>query len=216
MSRHAGRGVQRRRWTVLALGLVVTCVALVLASRQPGVHWARSEVSFSPPPQLGGWSGELGPDASVVPFAAVVQRAITDPGQQTFSSDEAPLHGVVTHGTSVRLANDGGQWVNAFNRPTLIVEVVDPDPDRANAMLAEMEEQIVEVAVALQDDEAVPSSGRITASVDQTELVHATASRSDLARAWVVIVGAGGIMTLATAQAVASAPAGRRGGVRGG
>lgn len=154
------------------------------------------------PDSAGGWSGQLAPDASLVPFAAVVQRAVVGRHELQLAADEAPIHAFIEKGAAVRLADDGSQWVHAFNRPTLIVEVVDPDPERAAAGMRERLEEIETTAQRIQAQRGIAPAQLITVTIDDTDRGHAVSSRSRLLRAWVVSLGMGFTLSLVAANVV--------------
>jgi hypothetical protein len=198
---HRPWGWRLPQWGVFGVGLVLVLVAVLPLTQRSGVYWMRTEVTFVAPASVVGWQPELPTDASLVPFAAAVQRAVTGGPQPRFSADDATLHAFANHETSVRLADSGGQWVHAFNRPTLVVEVVDPDSRRAAAMLERQLQEIRVAADQLQQELAIAPARRIELTVDEPDEELAAPSRGQLLRAGFITVVIGGGLSLMTAAA---------------
>ncbi|WP_156875829.1 hypothetical protein [Ornithinimicrobium pekingense] len=170
-------------------------------THRSGVHWMRAEVGFVAPESVAVWQQDLPTDASLVPFAAAVQRAVAGRAQHRFSSDEATLHAFARQDASVRLADEGGQWVQAFNRPTLIVEVVDPDAEQVGRVLRAKVAEIRRTTAELQAAEGIAASRRIQVTMEAPDREQAAPSRGQLLRAGVVWLGVAGVASLCAAAA---------------
>lgn len=199
-----------RWWPVFGLGVLLTSLALVLVARDASVHWARAEVTLTTTAALSAPGTELGPGASLIPMTTVLERVLDDDMPHAFVSDEAPFYGVVDRGLSVRQVDTGGQWVQNFSSPTLIVEVVDPSAQRVEDRLGETVERVEATLTVLQQARESGPDERITAVVDEVRRAHLALPRSELARAAVMVLAIGLTVSVVACYAVDSVVRSRR------
>jgi hypothetical protein len=136
-----------RRWNVVAAILLMTLLGMGFADRVPGVYSTEVNVVFLPPD-----STLQEQTASLTNFAAAVERVYKNGLEApNVSSSSATLYGSgVRRGSSVKLADAGGQWGTNFNRPVLVVDVVDSSADAVQATLAGILTRISAVASGRQ------------------------------------------------------------------
>ncbi|QYF72829.1 hypothetical protein [Cryobacterium sp. PAMC25264] len=127
-----------RQWIIVLAALMLTALCAVLVAHMPGVYSAQASVRLLPPSALTEGDNAIGERAEeLIDFAALVDRQYNgNAAQIRFASPNVTLAGAgVRTGVSVRLVNDGNQWNLNFPNPVLIVDVVNPDAERARALL---------------------------------------------------------------------------------
>lgn len=130
-----------RRWYVAAAVFVAAMPFAMAASSAHGVYYARVTIQFEGPPGATKNNSLLTDAGSTVNYAALIQRiySANNPSPATMPTS-APLYGVgYRRIAAAYLPNSGGQWQPNFNKPAIVVEVVDPDgrtaEDRASTMV---------------------------------------------------------------------------------
>lgn len=191
MARGWSRHVVARRWYVCLLGLILTVGAMATVYRDPGVHWVRAEVTLTAPATIADALAAPDSGASLVPVTTVLEKVMDDDMPHAFVSDEAPFYAAVGEGLSIRQLDTGGQWSRNFSAPTLIVEVVEPDPKEAQDVLLATVAEIEARTLGLQAALGLDQERHITVTVDDVRQAHLVASGPGIARAWVVIGAVG-------------------------
>lgn len=162
-----------RRWYVLLAGGVATIATLAALLGGGGVYTTQVDVVMLPPSGEGQGNPIEGRSDSLIYFAAIVERELNNGAiSDRYASAEATLAGAgVEHGYSVTLPNAGGQWQTNFGRPVLSVEVVDTDPDRVRAVLAEQIARVDTTVTQVQDAQGIPAQDRIVTGLSPAEPV---------------------------------------------
>jgi hypothetical protein len=117
----------RRRWYVVALGLMLTCVPLYAVQHAAPVYWAKTSLLVLAPAKLAGVN-VLQDNAP----AAVAGLAVMDVNREPLSlraaSPDATLYGLGDYSdVLIQVRNLGGQWTpNA--QPYIDIEATGPDP----------------------------------------------------------------------------------------
>ncbi len=153
--------VLARRWYVLALVATVTGIAILLSARVPGVYWTQVDVVFLPPKSANALEDQ---NTSIVQFAAVIERAFngTQDAVSTASSSGTLYGEGVRSGWQVSLPNNGGQWQNNFNRPSLSIEVVESSPRTVSAVAASLSGRVGRLVQQRQEGIGIAPENRVT------------------------------------------------------
>jgi hypothetical protein len=168
MTRGQWFDVVRRRWYVVAAIVVLAVVGGWLAERVPGVYATQVKVVFLPP------DGTLQEQpASLIHFAAAVQREYNRGADgPRVSSSSATLYGEgVRSGSTVELADAGGQWGTNFNRPVLVVEAVDSTPHLLQVRVKSVLSAISDLSLQRQQKAGVVTSQYIKTEISPQEPV---------------------------------------------
>ncbi len=169
-----------RRWYVLVAVLVCAALLTVALARDGGSYTTRTVISFLAPAKTSLAQGNGLDDASVIAFAGAVAKEINNGrAPATYSETDAPFYGAgVREGVLIALSNFGNQWVNAFLRAEIEIQIVGRTPEWVAAKQRELIDRVMEIADAQQ-------SGAGTSSEIQAEVVpltmkidHVSASRS--------------------------------------
>lgn len=156
--------VLRKRWYIVALG--IGCIAGTFAAfiASPRVYFAQTDVVFVAPGDeaIGGLNDRIA--QTLIDFAAVVEKKVNaERPSFRLASPTATLYGTgVSEGTSVALADAGGQWEHSFNRPVLSVQVVDSSAERVRKTLSSIVENISSTATSLQSESGADPARFIT------------------------------------------------------
>jgi hypothetical protein len=193
-----------RRWIIVAVvmvGLLITASVMQVLGRRPGVYYVTTDVTFlldsaSSPNTL------QADGSSIVGLAAAVDRMITgNHVSARLSSPDATLYGAgVRRGWSLALEDDGGQWQSNFDKPVLVVQVVDTTAARADAVLRTLLVRVARTARSLQERIGVAQAARVIAEASPSRPgVAYIPIRRTRALAALLLLGCG--LTLACAAA---------------
>lgn len=195
--------VARRRWYVLLGGFGATVLAIVLLGQMAGTHYVRGEVVFYAPGGRPGFTEDVPPGASLIPFVAAVDIRANEGVELTFPSTQAELPAAGVHsGTWARIVDTGGQWAQVHSAPTIVVEAVDPDPDRAERLFEETVTTVEIAATALQAERDVPSESQVRTTMGEPEHRYLGPTRTESAKASVVVLGMGLLTTVVLARII--------------
>jgi hypothetical protein len=172
----AGGGAGRRTSQLLVVaavlvgiaGLAVTALVGVRLAERPGVYYASQRVGILAPKStdnpntfqlsLRGINMTAGMVAQLVSEDRRVARPV---------EPEMPLSNVgITSGWSVEQPDRGGQWSHQYSDPYVTIQVVDPDPDRVEALMAHLESEVKTTIVEIQDDAGVAPVNRFTTTTN--------------------------------------------------
>lgn len=203
-------GLIRRQAVAVVIGLALTCFALVLVGRVPGVYYSQMNVQVIEP--TGNWWEPPLQNASqtLISTAGLLQRTVNIGHGPQPVSDNTTLFGIgTTHGDSVRIPNTGGQWAHNFERPVLSVETVGSTPEEAlermNTVLAK-----IDVTLArMQEQYGVAKNRQIATALSPAEPQVRQVSGSPM-RAKAITVLLGTFVTLLGAGLLDLARAARR------
>ena len=170
-----------RQWLVVLAVLVVAAFCAVLVARMPGVYSTQASVRLLPPPALTEGDNAIGERAEeLIDFAALVEKEYNGNADQLrFASPNATLAGAgIRSGVSVRLVNDGNQWNLNFREPVLIVDVVEPDAERAQVVLDAAVADLLSIVTERQDRSGVEDDFRVgvLVSPSSANVVNVTGS----------------------------------------
>jgi hypothetical protein len=174
-------------WPAALVALLVAVLGAGVVSADRGLWAGRVELTAVAPSGGGNGRGLGDGGRSLVDFAALVERQYVGRSQpERFASDTATLAGSgVTEGSRVLLANDGGQWADNFNRPTIIVESVSRDRGRALDMIDRAVAGLRERAARLQATQGVTGDEQITLLMSppqsEVQLQHGSKGRAAVA-----------------------------------
>ncbi|MET0447770.1 MAG: hypothetical protein ABWX74_12465 [Aeromicrobium sp.] len=159
-------GIMRRRWYVVALGVVLLAGALHVVASRPGVYWAQVDVVILAPKSTRFPNVIEQTSQSIIAMAGLVERDVNKGVEEpATASASASLAGMgVRDGYLVRLPNSGGQWANNFDRPVVDVQVVGPDETVVRARLVALVDDVERALAARQTADGVAPKNRITAS----------------------------------------------------
>lgn len=203
--------VLRRRWYVVLSGAAVTLIIGALVWQSTGLYYHRAEVVFGMEGARPGFEEDLSFGGSLIPFAGAVGRVAGQGQGLAFPATRAELHASgVRSGTWVRLVDTGGQWTQAFSSPTLVVEAVDPDPVRAQALFDAALERVEAATETLQRDASVAVAQRVVPVVQDEQTRYVGATRSSAARALIVVLGLGALVTVLVARGLEMVATGGR------
>ncbi len=141
------------RWWFVALVPPLLGLALVaFLATGPQYYTARTEFVFLAPDRaaVSGLPDDLaGP---LINFAGAVQsRYAEEHVVVRVSSPTATLYGNnVREGASVMLASAGNQWESSFNRPVLVIQVIDTTPEAVRGRLAALSSDLAVITEDLQ------------------------------------------------------------------
>lgn len=138
-----------RRWPVLLVGALVTCSFGLLAIRDNGVYWTRTQVIMLSPKTWYPNRLQASPWEVTTATGAVVKRVVGDGKTIKYASPEVTMIGTsnVRDGVWIRQEDDGGQWSIGLTSPVIIVEAVAPTAERADEL---RQAAINEIAHTLQ------------------------------------------------------------------
>lgn len=153
----------RRRWLVVAAGLVVACVLVFRFTGQPQVYVAEAEVTFTPPASVLATTSYEGYVDTMIAFAGVVSATYNQRHPSTpLSSPRATLVGNGLHeGVSVRPSMTGNQWRVGFDRPVVVVTASAFTEEDALATVHQTVQRLADIAVQLQEDVGVDPAQRV-------------------------------------------------------
>ena len=206
--------VLARRWYVFVAGLCCTWAAFALLAQSGTVYAAQADYVFVEP-GLPGESRSLtgAQPQTLIDFTAIVERKVlagTKPAK--LASPSASLFGTgIREGTSIGMLDSGGQWVPAFSRPVLSVQVAAPSPaevqDGMDAALAEVRR----VSTALQLETGAQPDSFITVERSPEDLIITSFGKTRMgeAKAFAALTAAGLGLSCGAALAVDTAAARR-------
>jgi hypothetical protein len=192
-----------RRWYVTCLMLLGMVLSAWHVAQLPGVYLAQVNVVLLAPQEttpvnvLGGTAGKLTDLAGIT--AKSVQGGVN--GGKTVSSEVTLAAQGIREGWLVRQPNEGGQWNYSFSKPMIDVQVTGHSEqfviERLNAVVAMVGVDIRrrEVAAGVAEDNYV----RTILSPAQPEVFF---NDGDRRRALLGLLGAGGLLTYASAYGV--------------
>lgn len=143
-------GAVRRHRLVTLLGVLLTVGASVWASSVSGVYYQRVSVIFLAPKPPENVNAYQFVGSSLIAAASIIRLEVADDAQapQPVSPKVTIVDQGVTHGSTVRMPNSGGQWANVFERPVLDVQIVGSSPDEVNmsmrALLRRIEKRLAD------------------------------------------------------------------------
>ncbi|MFT3877027.1 MAG: hypothetical protein QM708_11490 [Propioniciclava sp.] len=194
--------VLRRRWRVVVVGVILTVFTGVwMAWPQPSYSIQNDLVFVAPGATLASPADDA-VTQELAAFAAVVERRYNRGPVFRLSRPDAPMYGAgKREGVFVTLPNLGNQWVNAFLRPALSVEVNGNDPDALIALHDQTVEELRRLSNEVQDEAGVPWDARITASpiAARPKVNYVGSNDQGTIRALAAVAAAGLIGTLSSA-----------------
>lgn len=143
-----------RRWPVLIIGALVTCGFGLLAIRDNGVYWTRTDVILLSPKSWYPNRLQLSPWEVTKATGAVVKRVVGDSTTIKYASPDVTMIGTsnVREGVWIRQEDDGGQWSVGLTSPVIIVEAVAPTAQRAEELRQAAIEQIAHTLQRMQKE----------------------------------------------------------------
>lgn len=193
----------RRRWYVVAIGIVCTALALYAVQSRPPVYFSRAMVYFLAP------ASQFFPNIvetrsfDLVDVAGIVGKRINGSNSLTkTASMEATLVGRgVDDGTSIKLPDNGGQWSAYYDTQALDIQVTAPTEDEIRSRQAEIFTRIEAELAALQDELDIPKNDRIQTKVlPDSPTIQAVTGDRRRAQAMILALGIG-ISLLAVGEA---------------
>ncbi|QYH36953.1 hypothetical protein [Salinibacterium sp. M195] len=149
-----------RRWYVLAAGLILAVVGGYLLNDNGGLYTSRTVVSFLLPDKSSLSLNSGLDDLSVIAFAGVVARGVSDGTAPTrYSTDDAPIYGAgLREGVLVSLPNAGNQWSTSYQRAELVLQIVGPSEQWVAREQSDVLTKIDQVSAELQSAVTAPDS----------------------------------------------------------
>ncbi|HWI31337.1 MAG TPA: hypothetical protein VNT50_07585 [Microbacterium sp.] len=169
-----------RRWPIVLIGALCTTVLCVVATRDDGTYWSRSEVVFMAP------SSTLFPNSlktrseDLIITAGIVGKLVVGPDRPLkFASPQVDLIGIPGGGSYwLRLPDSGGQWAPNFGDQLLLLDVVGDTVEEAEATRAEVVDRVRTELYDLQREYNVDPVNDITITIAPESVVvhHLTGS----------------------------------------
>jgi hypothetical protein len=183
-----------RRWYV-PLGVLGCALLVTVALALDGGTYSTSTVVTFMRSSTTSLSPDNGTDdSSVVAYAGSIVNAVNNGRPPApYSMDDAPYYGAgVREGVRVDLADEGNQWISAFSRSDVEIQVV----GRSLAWVQSRQQQLLELVLSFADAEQavlnIPAEDRITAKVapltTDIEYVHPSSDSSVAAAGAMLVV----------------------------
>jgi len=191
------RGVVRRRWPVVLVGLIVTVVLGLLTLRMPGVYWASTKVVFLVPASEQ-QPNQLAPDNSAaIAFAGVIEVEINGglPLRRATSPDVTLVDEGIFDGWSVLMPDTGGQWAHNFAESSLIVQATGPSAEVVQNRMNDLIGRITALVRSYEDTAHVSAAERIDFTMAPTA-VSVQYSNGHQSHALAVIILLGFVVSL--------------------
>jgi hypothetical protein len=181
-----------RRWYVLVLVAAITVVAIQSAQRVPGVYWTQVDVVFLPPKSANALEDQ---NTSIVQFVAVIEREFNGTSDTSRSaSSSGTLYGEgVRSGWQVSFPNNGGQWQNNFNRPSLSIEVVDSTPRKVAEVATSLSTQVGRLVEQRQKRIGIAPENYVT-TIDSPSPAVVRYIQGSVARAGIALAALGAVV----------------------
>jgi hypothetical protein len=191
------RGVVRRRWLVVLVGLILTAVLGLLTLRMPGVYWASTKVLFLVPASEQ-QPNQLAPDnSSAIAFAGVIETEINGgvPFRRATSPDVTLVDEGIFDGWSVLMPDTGGQWAHNFAESSLIVQASGPSAEVVQNRMNDLIGQITALVRTYEDTAHVSADDRVDLTMAPTS-VRVQYSNGSRSHALAVIILLGFVVSL--------------------
>lgn len=182
---------------LVLVGLVLTVAFAFRASEAEGVYWGQAKVVFLAPENPVDQNSLAYTTSGVIATAGLVAVEVYRAERPRLSGTSVALYSM-GHDTDLDVTqpNSGGQWAVNFSDAFLVVQVVGPTPERAQASLDETIGDIRAKLAELQPRESTPASTRIrTTLTPSTPSIHYV--RGSPARAMVSALLLGSLLTFA-------------------
>ncbi len=189
-------GALRRRWYIVALGILCTGLAIAYLRVQEPVYYSRATAYFLAP------ASELYPNRlqttslDLVATAGVVAKRIngTKMTSKTASWQVTLIGRKIYDGTMIKLPDNGGQWSISYDVQALDIQVAAATPEEVRIRQAKIFKQIGDELKALQDAARVPAVDRINIEVPATPAILQMSG--ERRRAQLMVGTLGGVLTL--------------------
>jgi hypothetical protein len=161
-----------RRWYALAAALLCAAVMTIFLAHDGGVFTTRTSIIFLYPnaSQLDHYNGAG--DRSVISFAATIAQEVNQ-GEPpiAYAANSAPYYGAgVRQGVLVGLPNSGTQWLAAYQKAQIDIQIVGPTSAWVEARQTDLVNDVLALANRQQAHLGIPAARRIVATVDQPTL----------------------------------------------
>lgn len=124
--------ILRRRWALVGLGLVLTCVGALLAASSRGVYWAQINVVFLAPKTSQARNNIVDTTDGVISTAGLIAYDLSAGNAPRVSLPDVTLYGEGLRQTArIDQANSGGQWAINFDQPALRIQAVNKSGSQA-------------------------------------------------------------------------------------
>ena len=154
--------VLRRRWHVIAGGLVAVGLIFLVLLRSGGAYVTQNAIIFVPPGGLALDHVDEGYRGSYVNFAAAVERRLLEGRAADRLAENANLYATgIDAGYRLLVPNSGGQWQQSFRVPGISVQVAGPSRAWVRTTADSLLGRIGTEAEALQRSASVASADRI-------------------------------------------------------
>lgn len=143
----------RRRWLIVAIGLLLSVGCAYLATRAEPVFHARTEVVFLAPTSVRNPNELVTGSESIIITAGIVMKRLNgpDPVLQFNSQSVNPVGAPDTGRDAwIRLLDSGNQWVPNFDDQILVVDAVGATSEEAQQRVAVAVERIDQELASLQ------------------------------------------------------------------
>lgn len=191
-----------RRWYVVLAVAALTGFAFVSLGRSGGAYTAETKVVFVAPGDDAVGAFDARNQATLVDFAAVVEREFHRGQPADRLAENASLFGAgIQQGYQVLVPNSGGQWQYSFSEPALSVKVVGPSSEWVSTTLDRLLARIDSLSADLQRQGSIGADNLIQSERVPAEpaVSYVGSSRSTQARALLALalVGSGVAAALA-------------------
>ena len=155
-------GLIRRQGLAVAAGLALTCFALVLVTKAPGVYYAQVNVRLLLRQEVWYINPIQNASSRLISTAGLLQRTVIIGHGAQPVSDNTTLFGIgERHGDAVRVPNTGGQWAYNFEQPVLNVETTGSTPEEALSRMNTTLAKVKGTLASMQNQYDVPARQQI-------------------------------------------------------
>ncbi|GAA4167209.1 hypothetical protein [Gryllotalpicola koreensis] len=195
--------IMLRRWYVVLAVFAMAGTCLYWQVKHAGVYASYAVVTLLPSNGRFVATDPYGDPTPYTTFAsALVQQFNEGRTQEPLSTTTAPLYGVgVRQGIQVSLANSGNQWVNQFDQPSIIVQVVGPTKAWVDANTRSVVGDLISLSDRMQAQSGIVPAQRMVAQ--QQPLTGLAAHVAPGRKTELIAVGAFGAAALIVASALA-------------
>lgn len=192
----------RRRWLVVAFGMLATSLLAGYVLLIPGVYYSRMQVVLLPPPGEPQYNALIAGPYGLIGAAGAAAQVVGAPERGGVNvPGVALLTGVgATDGYSVRLPNIGGQWSVGYDGPNIDIQAVGPTPQKVTGYL---DRAVADIRSTLEDWQRAQGVRPVmmirTQLIPDTPAVSYSKGSMPRALAAVLILGLGVTLTVARA-----------------
>lgn len=184
----------RRRWYLVAIGIVCTALALHFVQATAPVLLSRASVYFLSPASRYAPNIVETRSFDLVDVAGIVGKRINGSSSlaKTASAEVTLVGRGVDDGMAIKLPDNGGQWSSYYDTQALDVQVTASTENEIRSRQTEIFARIEAELAALQDQLDVPAEDRVSIRVlPDVPTIQVVTSDRYRAQAMVLVLGFG-------------------------